>query len=77
MKLHPMSYYWDGSQVIEVDQIIGPERFNMQCVDTAVTLAEYRYGIYEQTGPIIEWVHIPFEQLSPEFRMSLLLMGVQ
>lgn len=67
-------YYWIGGEVVTKT---GPHMAHedVPCIDTRFDVGELttRVGMFTNNG----WQHIPVERLPKEFRLQLLLMGVQ
>lgn len=79
-------YFWDGSKTVVVltddvmtctDAALG-NYLDMPCVDTnwSTNRPQERYGRFTRGEGIPAWITCSVEQLPPEFRAHLLLLGV-
>lgn len=78
----PLIYFWKNQQVItwsdEFNKIYRflemHQLFNIHSVDTAYNDPNRRYGYYTEYG---NWRTTSLEVISKEFRLQLLLLGVE
>jgi len=61
--------------------IIEEEFFNTEMIDNLLVDKRYndpfdRYRKYTKLGTEVKWVHVPFSEFTPEFKVHLLLLGV-
>lgn len=83
------NYFWRNNQVELIDRNLLTSDFNQSsmfkylycyCLDTNALGDEDRYGMFSHEGggwvARTQWEHRPIESFPPEFRASLLLLGV-
>jgi len=77
-------YIWDNGQVVETTwgNVFPTHLRNKYLLDTSDDSSELRYGMMEtlphKEGDYVGgWKSIPFEQFPSDFRMALLIMGIQ
>ena len=74
----PTAYFWKGQLVeyfgdISVYSVAKAGLSDLYAVDLTATSPAGRFGIY-MGG--ITWVHGPLDKFPPEFRTTLLLLGI-
>lgn len=74
----PRFYFWKDNAVLELDSLDEqtPIHRMCMCVDTAysVNYRLSRYGLFNNIG---SWIFVDPDEFPPEFKMSLLLLGVE
>lgn len=81
-------YFWDGA-VVEVieskdfDNRTISARYDRLCMDASAKVATYRWGYWCQSGNAGRggkggsvWRHYPYANMPKEFKLALVLMGV-
>ena len=66
-------YYWSNGEVVTLNEDTSPWEYkNCFSLDTTTEMTHHRYGKYTDQG----WKHFPLEEFPPEFKLSLVLLGV-
>ena len=74
-------YFWKGTEVLVVkEQLyvgIAEAYRGLLCVDAFCASPPQRYGRFSaEKESLAQWGHIPIENFPPQFRATLLIMGV-
>ena len=75
----PTAYFWREGQLVEyfddtlVNTVSKAGLSNLYAVDLTTPLAVGRFGIYKACSA---WRHVPLDKFPPEFRTTLLLLGI-
>lgn len=75
----PTAYFWREGQLVEyfghtsVNKVTRAGLSDLYAVDLTTPLPMGRFGMYKTRSA---WKHIPLEKFPPEFRTTLLLLGI-
>ena len=75
----PTAYFWREGQLIEyfggplINKVSKAGLSDLYAVDLTTPLPIGKFGIYKARSA---WRHVPLDKFPPEFRTTLLLLGI-
>ena len=75
----PTAYFWREGQLVEyfgdtsVNKVVRAGLSDLYAVDLTTPLPIGKFGIYKARSA---WKHVPLDKFPPEFRTTLLLLGI-
>ena len=75
----PTAYFWREGQLVEyfddtsVNKVSKAGLSDLYAVDLTTPLPIGKFGIYKARSA---WKHVPLDKFPPEFRTTLLLLGI-
>ena len=75
----PTAYFWREGQLVEyfgdasVNKVSKAGLSDLYAVDLTTPLPIGKFGIYKARSA---WRHVPLDKFPPEFRTTLLLLGI-
>lgn len=78
IEIRNIFYVWRNNQVEEVERNLDHVQSirSLYCVDANCEKTVNRYGIFYFSANKY-WMHVPLEDFPVDFRMALLILGVQ